>query len=123
LAAVPKVDQPIQINRLQQLHQILIQPIADLLPTNPEARVIFIPQSSLFLVPFPALQDEQRKYLIEKHTILTAPSIQVLKLTRKQRQRVGVTPMQGKDALVVGNPIMPSVLICRLPRLREQAKI
>jgi tetratricopeptide (TPR) repeat protein len=123
LAAVPKVDQPTQTNRLQQLHQILIQPIADLLPTNPEARVIFMPQSSLFLVPFPALQDEQRKYLIEKHTILTAPSIQVLKLTRKQRQRVGVTPMQGKDALVVGNPIMPSVLICRLPRLREQAKI
>ncbi len=109
LAVVPKVDEATQTNRLQQLHQILIQPIADLLPTNPEARVIFMPQSSLFLVPFPALQDEQRKYLIEKHTILTAPSIQVLELTRKQRQRLEVTPMQGKDALIVGNPIMPSV--------------
>ncbi|GAB4174195.1 MAG: CHAT domain-containing protein [Coleofasciculaceae cyanobacterium] len=104
LGAVAKVDEATQTNRLQQLHQILIQPIANLLPTNPEARVIFMPQSSLFLVPFPALKDEQGKYLIEKHTILTAPSIQVLELTRKQRQQV-----QGKDALVVGNPTMPSV--------------
>ncbi|MBD2125408.1 CHAT domain-containing protein [Microcoleus sp. ZQ-A2] len=104
LGAVAKVDEKSQTNRLQQLHQILIQPIADLLSTNPEARVIFIPQNSLFLVPFPALKDEQGKYLIEKHTILTAPSIQVLDLTRKQRQQV-----KGKDALVVGNPTMPSV--------------
>jgi CHAT domain-containing protein len=64
--------------RLQQLHQLLIQPIADLLPTDPNAHVIFIPQERLFLAPFPALQDASGKYLIEKHTILTAPSIQVL---------------------------------------------
>jgi hypothetical protein len=98
--------------RLQQLHQLLIQPIADLLPTDPNAHVIFIPQERLFLAPFPALQDASGKYLIEKHTILTAPSIQVLEFTRKQRQRVGAThtsPLQGNDALVVGNPTMPSV--------------
>ncbi|MGC1393607.1 MAG: CHAT domain-containing protein, partial [Coleofasciculaceae cyanobacterium] len=73
----------------------------------------FIPQSSLFLVPFAALQDEQGKYLIEKHTILTAPAIQVLELTHKAReQRVGAhgrAPIQGKDVLVMGNPTMPSV--------------
>jgi CHAT domain-containing protein len=71
-----------------------------------------IQQSSLFLVPFAALQGKDGKYLIEKHTILTAPSIQVLQLTREQRQRLGAThasPLQGNDALVVGNPIMPSV--------------
>ncbi|MBD2197536.1 MULTISPECIES: CHAT domain-containing tetratricopeptide repeat protein [Calothrix] len=90
--------------RFQRLHQLLINPIADLLPKNPDERVTFIPQSSLFLVPFAALQDEQGKYLIEKHTILTAPAIQVLDLTRKQRQKVS-----GNQALVVGNPIMPSV--------------
>ncbi|MBD2221127.1 tetratricopeptide repeat protein [Calothrix sp. FACHB-1219] len=90
--------------RFQQLHQLLINPIADLLPKNPDERVTFIPQSSLFLVPFAALQDEQGKYLIEKHTILTAPAIQVLDLTSKQRQKVS-----GNQALVMGNPIMPSV--------------
>jgi len=44
--------------QLQQLHQILIQPIADLLPTDPKQRVTFIPQETLFLVPFAALQGE-----------------------------------------------------------------
>ncbi|MDF5726366.1 MAG: tetratricopeptide repeat protein, partial [Rhizonema sp. PD37] len=73
-------------NRLKQLHQLLIKPIADLLPKDETARIIFIPQSSLFLIPFAALLDEEGKYLIEKHTILTAPSIQVLNLTYQQRQ-------------------------------------
>ena len=93
---------------LQQLHQLLIQPITDLLPTDPNSRVVFIPQDSLFLVPFPALQDASGKYLIEQHTITTAPAIQVLDLTHRQRQRVSGS---GKDALVVGNPIMPKVLL------------
>jgi tetratricopeptide (TPR) repeat protein len=89
---------------LQQLHQLLIKPIAEDLPTQEDARVIFIPQHELFAVPFPALQDSQGKYLIEKHAILTAPSIQVLELTHQQRQRV---PGSAKDVLLVGNPIMP----------------
>ncbi|MGB7443344.1 MAG: CHAT domain-containing protein [Coleofasciculaceae cyanobacterium] len=72
---------------LQQLHEILIKPIAQYLPTDPNERVIFLPQGELFLVPFPALQDEQEKYLIEKHTILTAPAIQVLQLTRELGSR------------------------------------
>ncbi|WP_290598959.1 CHAT domain-containing protein [Anabaena sp. AL93] len=95
---------PIQKENLQTLHKILIAPIASLLPTNPEEKVIFIPHDSLFLVPFVALQDKDGKYLIEKHTILTAPAIQVLELTHQQRQKV-----RGKDVLVMGNPIMPKV--------------
>ena len=107
MADATKVSSPNAQNRsLQQLHKLLIEPIADLLPTDPNARVIFIPQGALFFVPFPALQDADKKFLIEKHTILTAPSIQVLDLTRKQRQRV---PGTAKDVLVVGNPIMPEV--------------
>ncbi|MDB9501646.1 tetratricopeptide repeat protein [Spirulina major CS-329] len=71
---------------LPKLHELLIAPIADLLPTDPEDRVVFLPQSSLFLVPFPALMDANGNYLIEKHTILTAPSIQTLELTRSQKE-------------------------------------
>jgi CHAT domain-containing protein len=56
----------------------------------------------LFLVPFAALQDATDKYLIEKDTILTAPSIQVLDLTRQQQ-------VSTKEAPVVGNPTMPSI--------------
>jgi CHAT domain-containing protein len=91
---------------LQQLHQLLIQPIADLLPTDPESRVIFILQGELFLVPFAALQDANKKYLIEQHTILTAPSIQVLDLTYQQKQRLAGV---AKDVLVVGNPTSPKI--------------
>jgi len=98
--------------QLQQLHKLLIEPIADLLPTDPNAHVVFLPQGELLLVPFPALKDKDGKYLIEKHTILTAPSIQLLELTRQQRQRLGarhVVPLQGNEAIVVGNPTMPSL--------------
>ncbi|MEG4034940.1 CHAT domain-containing tetratricopeptide repeat protein [Microcoleus sp. S36b_A4] len=95
---------------LPTLHQLLIDPIQTLLPKDPNAHVIFIPQGSLFQVPFPALQDASGTYLIEKHTILTAPSIQVLDLTRQQRQKLGNQPANGRgNALVLGNPTMPQV--------------
>jgi CHAT domain-containing protein/tetratricopeptide (TPR) repeat protein len=96
-----KVQKP-----LQKLHDILIKDIADLLPKNPSDRVIFIPQSSLFLAPFPALRDEQGKYLIEKHTILTAPAIQVLDFTH---QLGAGRQTNYNNALIVGNPTMPLV--------------
>jgi len=99
-----------QTERLQQLHQLLIEPIADLLPQDPESRVIFVPHQELFLVPFPALQDTSGKYLIEKHTIVTSPAIQILDLTRQQRQRLEAQyskPILGEGVLVVGNPTMP----------------
>ncbi|MEG4249067.1 CHAT domain-containing protein [Microcoleus sp. Pol10D4] len=97
-----------QLN-LPTLHQLLIDPIQTLLPKDPNAHVIFIPQGSLFQVPFPALQDSGGTYLIEKHTILTAPSIQVLDLTRQQRQKLAQKPANSSSALVLGNPTMPSV--------------
>ena len=90
---------------LQKLHTMLIEPIADLLPNDPQQRVTFIPQDTLFLVPFAALQDAQGTYLIDKHTILTAPSIQVLDLARMMKNR----GTKGSNSLVVGNPTMPSL--------------
>jgi len=100
----PIVEQRFLDSSLQELYQLLIEPIADLLPLDPTSRIIFIPHESLFLVPFAALQDTSGNYLIEKHTILTAPSIQVLSLTKKQQQLAS-----RKSAVVVGNPTMPSV--------------
>jgi CHAT domain len=84
---------------LTTLHQLLIQPIADLLPTDPTQHVTFIPQDELFLVPFPALLDANGKYLIEHHTIRTASSIQLL----QQTAALKATP-KGNSALVLGNP-------------------
>lgn len=101
------ISSPAAHNRhLQQLYQLLIQPIADQLPNNPLSRVIFIPQQELFAVPFVALQNSDGSYLIEKHTILTAPAIQVLDLTHKQQQLLS---RFAQNVLVVGNPTMPKV--------------
>ena len=110
-------------SRLQQLHQLLIEPISDLLPQTPAERVIFVPHSELFLVPFPVLQDVNGTQLIDKHTILTAPAIQVLQLVQRPNppapfpsREGGESPSprrggvgEGSDLLVVGNPVMPSI--------------
>jgi CHAT domain-containing protein/Tfp pilus assembly protein PilF len=109
LVSRPNVVQNNQPESLQTLHQLLIEPIADALPANPSERVIFIPQSELFLVPFAALQDQKGNYLIDRHTILIAPSIQVLELTQKQRQQVET--QNSSSPLIVGNPTMPAVVL------------
>jgi CHAT domain-containing protein/uncharacterized protein HemY len=87
--------------QLKQLHQLLIERIAGLLPKDINSRVIFIPQRELFLVPFSALLDANNKYLIEKHTISIAPSIQILDSTNQLRRKNTGTI---KDIVVVGNP-------------------
>jgi len=134
LGIVPLAQKKSQGYLFEQLHQTLIEPIADFLPTDPNARVIFIPQDSLFLVPFPALKDKDGKYLIEKHTILTAPSIQTLDLTRQQKERIAQEQKSGRvgdNFLVVGNPTMPSVppfpgepaqQLASLPGAEQEAK-
>ncbi|AFY32774.1 CHAT domain-containing protein [Calothrix sp. PCC 7507] len=95
-----------EIKPLLQLHQLLIKPIADLLPKETASRLIFIPQEELSLIPFPALVDIYGKYLIEKHTIVTVPAIQVLALTHKQQKN-----FSRDNALVVGNPSMPRIAL------------
>jgi CHAT domain-containing protein len=100
------VDPPLP--ELKQLYQWLIEPIRDRLPTDPTTRITFIPQGSLFLTPFAALQNSANTYLIQEHTLLVAPSIQVLELTQRLKaQGSGVSPLSS--ALVVGNPSMPSL--------------
>jgi len=115
--------------RLKELHRILIEPIAQFLPQNPADRVIFIPQRELALIPFAALKDERGKFLIEKHTILTAPSIRVLNLTHKRLQNLSKIN-NTNSALIVGNPKMPLVKqpgglrqqLSQLPNAEKEAK-
>jgi CHAT domain-containing protein len=102
---------------LPELHEILINPIADLLPTNRHDPVIFIPQDSLFLVPFAALPNAQGEYLIQRHTIATAPSIQVLNLTRRGAQK----PWQADQILVAGNPSPMPINLAPLPHAETEA--
>jgi CHAT domain-containing protein len=100
---VQTVDAPAQSPQLQVIHQQLIAPIADLLPTDPDDLVVLLPHESLFYLPFAALQDTDGRYLIERHTLLTAPAIQLLELTLAPAVNTPSTP------LVVGDPDMPAV--------------
>jgi CHAT domain-containing protein/Flp pilus assembly protein TadD len=109
----PTQESPDFNQSLAQLHKTLIVPIAADLPADPNQHIIFIPQGELFLVPFPALQDAQGKYLIEKHTISTAPSIQTLQLTHEKAKRA----RSGGSSVVVGNPTMPIFQGQQLPDL------
>lgn len=114
---------------LQRLYKLLIQPIEKHLPTNPNERVVFIPNESLFFVPLSALLDENQKYLIEKHTILTAPAIQVLEFTQKTNpQPVKFASLPKDEKLIVGNPIMPYVgvpptQLSSLPGTENEARL
>ena len=95
---------PARTKFLQQAYQLLIAPIEGLLPADTQARILFMPQDTLYLLPFAALQDPAGKYLIEKHTIASEVSLEVLQLSRQQLQRI---PSQSAAVLVVGNPSMP----------------
>ncbi|MEG4802668.1 CHAT domain-containing protein [Microcoleus sp. ARI1-B5] len=120
-----KRDETGRFPLLQLLHQILIEPIADLLPADVNSPIIFIPHYDLFLVPFAALQSIDNRYLIEDYTILTSPSIQVLELTREHHNRVrGLR----EAALIVGDPtIHPNYQkhpykLRQIPRAKEAAE-
>lgn len=102
--AVEAIAPSDQTDTLSDLYDYLIVPIEDVLPDNPEDLVVFIPHESLFYLPFAALQDTSGRPLIDRHTLLTAPAIQLLDLTLAPR--TGATPL---TSLVVGNPTMPSI--------------
>ncbi|MBX2865344.1 MAG: CHAT domain-containing protein, partial [Leptolyngbyaceae cyanobacterium MAG.088] len=102
----------------KDLHQLLIAPIVDLLPSNPDEKVFFIPQEQLFLVPFSALQADDTSYLIEHHTILTAPAIQVLQGARTQADDL----FQTGNMLIVGDPSPMPANLQPLPYAQNEAK-
>lgn len=102
-----RTDQQASQQELQFLYELLINPVADLLPADPTEHLILIPQIFLFLLPFAALQDRSGQALIEQHTLRLAPSLQVLTLTQQRRQ---VSSLVYTDALIVGNPTMPDLI-------------
>ena len=97
-------------------YKLLIAPIKDLLPTDPEELVVFIPQESLFLVPFPALQNDAGEFLIEQHTIQIAPSIQTLAIKPVK------SDLDQSQALIVGNPDPMPESLSSLPGAETEAQ-
>jgi len=96
---IPEEEKDDIPSELKELYRLLIQPIEEFLPKDPESKVVFVPHDALFLVPFAALREQSGKYLIEKHTISYSPSIQVLASTKELANRP-----KGKEILIIGNP-------------------
>ena len=93
---------------LEKLYNALIAPIDDVLPINEDDLVIFIPHQDLFQVPFAALRNpDTDEYLIQNHTISTAPSILSLALTEARQAEI---EGKGTGALIVGNPTLADKL-------------
>jgi len=109
----------------QALYELLIKPIAaDLDSLKEDDKIIFIPQGALWMIPFPALQDSSGKYLIDKHTFLTAPSIKVLGQLRDRqstKQLLDFKSLQKEDWLIVGNPLVPKLACSKESVLPELA--
>lgn len=101
---------------LKRLYGLTIEPIAQYLPGSPVEKVVVVPHRELFLVPFPALQNDQGTYLIEAHTLGTAPSLQTLNLLQQRSANqsgqalvIGIDREKAASAVIVGNPEMPAV--------------
>lgn len=90
---------------LEQLYRFLIEPIADLLPEHPQDKLIVIPQDFLFLVPFAALKQPSGEFVLDRHPLAIAPSIQALELFADR----DVADSRTDKMLAVGNPTMVKI--------------
>ncbi len=91
-------------NELNSLYQLLIAPIEDWLPEDPQSKVIFIPDGPLNFISFAALKNpDNQKYLVEEHTLLTVPNIRTLLLSLRERSD-NQNSYGNRKALIVGNP-------------------
>ncbi len=102
------------LEMLNELHGLLIKPIAELLPTDPTAQVTIVPQGKLFLVPFQALKNDTGRYMVESHTLSVANSLSSLTLSTELAQMNAAAsrsqPQLSDTNLIVGNPTMPTIV-------------
>ncbi|XP_078372830.1 uncharacterized protein LOC144656485 isoform X2 [Oculina patagonica] len=101
---------------LHLLYERLIAPVADLLQRQD---IIIVPEGDLFMVPFPALQDANGKFLSETFRIRLIPSLTTLQLIQSSPEdfhcRTG--------ALIVGDPaVHPKTRLPPLPEARKEAQ-
>jgi len=96
---------------LRSLHAILIEPLErkNLLPDGSIEKplVTIVPHGVLFSVPFAALLDGNKSYLVEKYALKYATALSVLKYTKPVASR-GQGKRRNLLALVSPNPLPAS---------------
>ena len=106
---------------LRMLYDVIVEPIGDLINGN---EIIFVPESSLWSVPFAALMDSESNYLCDSFRVRTIPSLTTLKLINDYPDDF----QYKKSALLVGDPCLEGVLfegrkLDPLPCAREEVEI
>ena len=106
---------------LRMLYDVIIEPIGDLVNGN---ELIFVPESSLWSVPFAALMDSESNYLCDSFRVRTIPSLTTLRLINDYPDDFH----NKKSALLVGDPCLEGVLfegrkLDPLPCAREEVEI
>lgn len=111
---------PVQA-RLAELYRLTVAPVVADLPRESQELVYLIPHDVLFLVPFAALLDERGRYLVEKHPLVSVPSISVLRYTAEKKRWV-VSP-DKPHLLAVADPRPPeSAGLGALPGARTEVR-
>lgn len=91
--------------QLANLYRRTLAPLNARLPRDPAALVYVIPHDALLLVPFAALVDDEGHYLLERHTLASAPSVGILRYTSiKTRQ---VVSAERPHVLALADPQPP----------------
>jgi CHAT domain-containing protein len=101
----PQVEEVGRGQLLEELHETLIAPWIEQLAAHD--RIIFIPTSDFYRLPFAALRNEKSgRFLVEDHPVGVAPSAsQFIAAVERDRQR---SAKPAHDVLLVGNPSLSS---------------
>lgn len=86
----------------KRLYQLLLTPAAAQLQGR--TQLVIVPDSSLWELPFQALQSTQDEYVIERHAISYAPSFRVLVEMERKRELRGNNRLNTATILAFGNP-------------------
>ena len=90
---------------LQTFYTDFVTPVVEALPTGNQPLVIE-PHSALWLLPFAALKSPDGTWMSDQWPLLYAPSLQTLE---EIRQEPRYATLADSKAVVVGNPVMPTV--------------
>ncbi len=91
---------------LREMYEIFLKPVEPLLPKDENSLVTIVPHGPMFMIPFAALQSEDKKYFVEKHTISYMPAIGVMRATQKIEETMASQP---NKLLAFGNPITKAI--------------
>ena len=109
-------EEPDAENLPNQLYNTLISPFADRIQGR---ELVLVPEGSMIMVPFAALQDDSGKYLSDSCSIRIIPSLSTLKLILDSLENYH----SQKGALIVGDPQVSHVTaLQQLKAARQEAK-